>query len=1333
MNRAFPRLAAFSLLALIVLPPAAGQRPASATAPGQQQPGSDLSAALNIPGSLQSRFRFEHLTSADGLSNDSVFAILQDHRGFMWFGTQGGLNKNDGYRVTQYRHDPNDPHSLGDDFVETLFEDSRGGIWSGTTILSRFDPDTETFTRYTLPSKERLLFTGIAEDKRGFLWVAGSPGLQRFDPGTPASRGYDIGKLILQGQGGFLAMHADAGGILWLGTGNGLVRFDPATGDSIRYSPDPPAPILGIASDRSGRLWLATTEGAQNRFDPVTRTFTRDWSIAPRPDVQGTGMTHSIYADPGGTIWRGTSTEGIKVFDSHSGTLGSLRYDPADRNSLSGNEVLAIVRDREDGLWVGVKGGGVNRLSARGTAFGSWRHDPGDPNSLSDNNVRAIYGDRAGSVWIGTYSDGLDRFEPKSGKFVHYRHDPRNPRSLDNDRVYSIYEDRSGTLWAGTVVGINRLDRKSGVFEHFSRDSIAPRGSAQPVYSFLEDRARRFWFGVGGFGGWTALLDRSTGAATLAEHEGGLSMLEDHNGNLWLDSDVGLEMLDSSGKVHRVPVSRLSGAGGPEPVQVNYLHEDSEGILWLATETGLVRLDPKTEKYTTYTTREGLPDNVVQCILSDTSGNLWVSTNNGLSTFNPRENSFYNYHESDGLQGEPFNRKSCFEDSAGRMYFGGLHGFNAFDPRQILANQPAPPTLVLTEFQIDGKTVPVRPGSLLPRPIWEMDALKLPYQEHGFSFEFAALSYRDPARTRYRFRLDGLEKEWTEVDSRHRYVRYTDLPPGNYRFYVQASTDGGTWSEQGAALGISIAPPWWMTSWSRGGAILALAGLVFGAFRLRVKAIEERERRLQELVEQRTVELVEARDQAQTANRAKSAFLANMSHELRTPLNAILGFSRLLREDSVSAKQRKDLDIINRSGEHLLHIIDDVLDIAKIEAGRKTLEIAPCDLGSLVRNVMDMMRARAEEKNLELLLVSSPDFPQYIRADASHLRQVLINLLGNAVKYTETGAVTLRLNATAADESQHLLLTFDVEDTGIGIVAEDQTRIFDAFVQAGKRAAQKGTGLGLAITRQLVELMGGTIHVDSTPGKGSRFRVEVPAERAQESEVIPERAEIGRIIGLEPGQPEYRVLVVDDQTENSTVLERLLESAGFRVQVAADGAQGVEMFRALRPHFIWMDLRMSVMDGFEATRRIRALDSGREVKIAAVTASVFARQRSEVLAAGLDDLVGKPYRPGEVFDCMARHLGARYRRVEALPVLPGEPQAVLRPTDFAALPEELRNELRNALISLDRERIAGVIQRVSERNAALGVVLTRHADRFAYTAILNVVESCKAKPAGESS
>jgi signal transduction histidine kinase/CheY-like chemotaxis protein len=404
--------------------------------------------------------------------------------------------------------------------------------------------------------------------------------------------------------------------------------------------------------------------------------------------------------------------------------------------------------------------------------------------------------------------------------------------------------------------------------------------------------------------------------------------------------------------------------------------------------------------------------------------------------------------------------------------------------------------------------------------------------------------------------------------------------------------------------------------------------------------LRKHQEHLEEVVEQRTAQLVEARNHAEAADRAKSAFLANMSHELRTPLNAILGFSTLLREGETFEERRKDLDIINRSGEHLLALINDVLDVAKIEAGRIAVENRPCDMHRLVRDITEMMQVRAREKNLELLVEKSAGFPRTVRTDASKIRQMLTNLLGNAVKYSERGTIVLRLVDLGEDSLGRVLLRFEVEDNGIGIAREDQARVFEPFVRAEKLGYQDGTGLGLAIVRQYVDLMDGVVGLESEPGKGSRFRIELPVER--EAESAPPSEPRPRVLNIKPGQPEYRVLIVEDQFENRLLLRRLLERVGFQVRVAEDGATGIEIFQAWRPHFIWMDRGLGEIDGSEVVRRIRKLEGGWNVKIAAVTASALSSRRDEMLAAGLDDFLSKPYRLEEIFDCMSRHLGVRY-------------------------------------------------------------------------------------------
>ena len=479
-------------------------------------------------------------------------------------------------------------------------------------------------------------------------------------------------------------------------------------------------------------------------------------------------------------------------------------------------------------------------------------------------------------------------------------------------------------------------------------------------------------------------------------------------------------------------------------------------------------------------------------------------------------------------------------------------------------------------------------------------------------------------------------------------------------------------------------------------------------------------------MEERTAELVEVRDQALAANQSKSTFLANMSHELRTPLNAILGFSAMLQRDAaLSDDHRKDLAIVGSSGEHLLGLIDDILDMAKIETGGEGVEIVPIDLHGLVNETVNMLRERAQAKNLELHLHLSFKTPQFVRSDPGKLRQVLTNLVGNALKYTDAGSVAVKVDANAGDSPAHLTLIFDVEDTGIGIAAEDQARIFDPFVQAASPRTRQGTGLGLSISRHFVQLLGGSIQVESTLGRGSRFHVEVPAQMAEAPEVTAPVPSPGQVIGIEPGQPDYRILVVEDQRENWLLLQRLLQTAGFEVRVVMDGAQAVEAFRLWSPHFIWMDVLLPVLGGLEATRRIRAIEGGKEAKIVAVTASAFDSQREEVLTAGLDDFLRKPYRPREIFDCMARHLGVRYLYGTVAQAAAGHLAATLRPEDLAALPAALRSELETAVILLDRERIAPLIRQIGEQNAALATILAHLADKLSYTAIFDALEKCK--------
>jgi PAS domain S-box-containing protein len=495
---------------------------------------------------------------------------------------------------------------------------------------------------------------------------------------------------------------------------------------------------------------------------------------------------------------------------------------------------------------------------------------------------------------------------------------------------------------------------------------------------------------------------------------------------------------------------------------------------------------------------------------------------------------------------------------------------------------------------------------------------------------------------------------------------------------------------------------------------------------------------LEELVERRTRELSEsnaqliiAKEQAEFANKAKSTFLANMSHELRTPLNSILGFARLTKESpEVTAEQRKNLDIITLSGGHLLNLINNVLDISKIESGRMTLETAPTDLYQLIQEMKSLLYVNAEERGLYFFVEQSPELPRRIETDGGKLRQVLINLIGNAIKYTMQGGIVMRV-MIAEETDERVRLRFEIEDTGPGISEVDRKRIFKPFIQLkGQGIVETGTGLGLAISRQYVELMGGRIDVTGEKGKGSLFFFEIPVKELpmEERAIAPER---GRVIGMEGGQPRYRLLIAEDQLENRILLHKILDQLEVDIKEGANGKEALEIFKQWDPDLIFMDIRMPVMDGLEATHRIKSTDAGAHTKIIAITAQALEDDRMRIMKAGCDDFIRKPYRDAEIFDILSRHLGLRFV-YEEKPIIPQkEPEIELRPENLALLPSDLIKKLHFAVIGLNPERIQELTNQIMDRDPAVGGALQKLVSRFDFDRLLQLLDEY-AKNAGES-
>jgi ligand-binding sensor domain-containing protein/serine/threonine protein kinase len=830
--------------------------------------------------------RFQRLTSVDGLSNNSVYAILQDSKGFMWFGTANGLNRYDGRSMKRVGEEGS-PAALSSQWVRALFETRDRmlfiGTWGGGVNV--YDPTTEALTviRHdssdpgSLPSDN---VAGFLEDAEGNLWVSTLDrgvtlyrrDLQRFvrigdDPKFPAIlRGTTTGGLLRDRSGG-----------LWFGSADGLARYRPAHDDFTTFGwSDPPAEthasggallgknVVGIAEDRQGGLWLAVQDGGLNRYDTRTGRFTSRLTDSNWPR---TAEAEAVFVDSRGTVWLGTLTQGLVEFDPARGTSVVHRHSAADPTSLGNDVVKDIQEDRSGNLWIGTEGGGVSRLDLRAKPFVGFAHDPDAPNSLSSNDVRAFHEDKHGNLWIGTRIGGLNRLTPTTGDFVRYQHIPGDPQSLPDSTVWTIHEDRRGQLWLGTDgAGLVRFDPESSTFELFAPNGDDPsRLYNGYVYAIEEDETGALW--IGSWGGGLARLDPGSGLFENFRHDPNdpttlsdnavLSLLLERKGALWVGTwQGGLQKFDRTTKRFRRFRHDRQDPGSLSFDGVVALHEDRAGALWVGTRGGgLNRKAPGSETFEHFGVAEGLPSENVVGLTEDARGHLWILTDDGLSRFDPQAKHFRNYDVNDGLPSNELNRNACAVTRAGVVLVGSVNGFVGFHPEAVRDNDFVPP-IVLTDFRILNRSAPVGENEVLRQAIPFANSIELPPEAYSFSLSFAALCFNNASKNQLAYQLEGFDQGWVRAE--HNTVTYTTLPPGTYTFRVKGSNHDGVWNESGTAVRLVVLPPWWKTWWFLSLATLAGLGLVAGAFMLRVRAMAAQNRALVRQVDRGARELAEA-------------------------------------------------------------------------------------------------------------------------------------------------------------------------------------------------------------------------------------------------------------------------------------------------------------------------------------------------------------------------------------------------------------------------------------------------------------------------------------------
>jgi len=1259
--------------------------------------------------------RFEHLSVEEGLAQESVLAIVQDPDGFMWFGTQSGLSRYDGYRFTNFRNVVGDPRTLINNWVRVLYVDRKGRLWIGTDGgLDRFEPSSGTFTHF-LPDEPAKRGNGnrhiraIVDDGKDGLWLATADGLQHFDiasgrfaiwhhiPGVPGSLASD--KLT--------SLALDARGRLWVGTSAGLDSLDPDL-MRLRHHPSPSGDkydvIQTLLVDHAQQLWVGSMGGLERLPIGETGALRR---FGPAEDIAA-GEISVLYQDAARQLWVGSHDRGLYRWLPVANRFEHHPHRITDSYSLGDNQVSALYADRVGTFWAGTWYGGVSRADMGSGGFARIVRGADSAVALEDNKVRGIAAGAGGKLWLAT-NGGLHRFDPATGEDESYRLAPVDAGVTGDAMASAVAVGQDGAVWIGARNGLARLDPKSG---RITRRTLSRDVDANHVRNLLVTRDGMLWIATRG---GLHRLDPESGQLTSYQHDPASSasladnvarpMLEDRHGRLWVGTFDGLDLLDRTTGKFRHFRHDPQDPGSLSHDEVHHLLEDHRGTLWVGTAVGLNRMvlgAHGTPRFQRYTRSDGMDDDVIAAMQEDLDGYLWISTSSGLSRLDPVSGGWRHYNAADGTIAGAYFDASAMRAADGTLYFGGNNGITAFNPRALHDNLIAP-RAVITGLQIFGQPVQQAHPGLLAGPIERAAGLTLPASDSVFSLEFSALHFAAPERNRFAYRLAGFDQDWIGVDAGKRFATYTNLDPGSYVFQVRAANKDGVWSDAAASLEITILPPWWKTWWCRGLLVLLGLGACYGGFRVRLDGLRRQKEQLElqvgartekieqqnRLLERQTHELREqqgqvrrrtdelarangalqeneerlyqAKRRAEDATRQKSEFLANMSHEMRTPLAGVIGMLGFaLRDAQLKDVTREQILRGQANAQSLLAIINDLLDFSKIEAGKLTIENIDFALDEAIEQVVTLFEEQAGAHSVGFALHLDDDLPRFVVGDPTRVRQILVNLVGNAFKFTENGSVTVRVERRPGDQwdpQRRNMIRFSVEDTGIGIAADALPRLFQKFEQADASTTRRygGTGLGLAICRQLVELMGGSIEVASTQGVGSNFSFVLPLADGQAPPSVVDQPR-------QPHTHRLRVLCAEDYPTNQIIVRMMLEELGHQVDVVENGQLAVAACARTRYDLVLMDGRMPEMDGASATRLIRAggpreapvLDQ--HLMIVALTANVSEEDRTRYLACGMDAFLTKPIDDTQLHFHLTRAIERQLQRGIVLAPMP-EPAA----------------------------------------------------------------------------
>ncbi len=1196
---------------------------------------------LSIPwkGNAQSEnYRFEHLSVQQGLSQNSVWSILQDREGFMWFGTQDGLNKYDGYTFTVFKPDPRDPeHTLHHNMISDIHEDRKGRLWV-TTLGGGFyqvDKHTGNVTHQSIgPNNARSwnAFASIYEDQQGLLWISGAEGVASFDPETKQFTLYTAPD---ERAPLFTAVTEDAAGRFWASSRSGVYQLDRNSGKFTPVALDSSFAQKPVHSslylDKEGMLWVDT--GGEGLFYMDTRDkplhFTR---YNPGGIVNKRIRFNCIYEDNSGYLWL-SGSQGLQRIDKQTDEVLNFQSNPSQPGSLSHNNVTAVYQDRTGTLWIGTDNG-VNKIKAHAKKFHTYQIIPALPSVVLDqNNIGTLLEDHTGKIWMGSagssffgnFQNGLFQLDPKTKHIKHFPADPSNPDSLASNQVWSLYEDQKKRLWVGTQEALHLLDSTTGKFSRYP--------SVVPVEYIEEDIFGKLWMGT-----WRSDRDEFLASfdpdkeafkyytydpkdTTGLKDKNMWDIVASRSGDIWIAlSGGGIARLDQqTGKFTSYLNNPSAAQGHLNDKDVRALYEDEKGVIWAGTnQGGLHRFDSLTNTFTYFTMQDGLPSNHVVSIIGDDNGNLWLGTNKGLSNFNPDTKTFRNFDISDGLPANEFRIGSVYSRN-GRLMFGTVNGFVIFHPDSIKDNPVVPPVYI-TGFQVleKSRNVPTK-------------QVELPYDENFLSFEFVALNYDTPEKNQYAYKMEGLDKDWVYSGTR-RFASYPDLDPGKYVFRVKGSNNDGVWNEQGASLQLTILPPFWQTWWA-----YSLYGMLALGFLYSLRQYTVKRERLKHALKLQTLEA----EKMHEIDHMKSRFFANISHEFRTPITLILGPLKALYEGTYIGDQKTVFGLMMRNSQRLLRLINQLLDISKLEAGKMQLQVVETDLVVFLRHVASSYESLAADKKIRYFFY--PEMPELmVLVDQEKMEKIVHNLLSNAFKFTAEGGEVILYLKTEANQ----WAVISVKDTGTGIPQDELEKVFDRFYQVGssQTRAQEGSGLGMALSKELTELHHGRITVESMEGKGTTFTVRLPLGKAhlsreairdqrdiEESKLsdvlqIPDELSVAatEIEALTAAATSTMVLVVEDNADMRQYIRNTLGDH-YQIKEAKNGREGIGIAMEHLPDLIISDVMMPEMDGYALCEKIKTDELTSHIPVILLTAKADRKSKLAGLEIGADDYLAKPF------------------------------------------------------------------------------------------------------------